>query len=639
MELEISDQDIEIVESLLLLEGAHFSEDGRNVIRCWHSTDVVACPGSGKTTILLAKLKLLADRMPLVNGAGICVLSHTNVAVDEIKKRLSDYADRLLSYPNYIGTIQSFVDRFVAIPYLRNSVGRNVQAVDNVTYARYMLNKMQNNDAYSTFENLINSRLKNSKQFKEAVEYIQALCLQDDGALGIESGKQTKVLASAKTLSAKQYRELIEDLLKDDGIMRYQDAYRYAEKAVQEQLGIYTNLFSSRFQYVFIDEYQDCDEAQRRALEAIFDVEKCTVMKIGDVDQAIYNASNDKTPDWVPRDGFLPITTSYRYNQEIADVIFKLRKNKERIVTFAGKTGIKPILLIFEPEGIDRVVNEFVNILDSHGICDKNGIYKVVGAIKSEASSGLKIGSYWPEFDSAVKKQNEYTYWGLVDEIIKNLLEGKLYKAERIIRKLLCRVFHYAKIKHPVSGKDFSVVTIKGVLADGYQDIYRQWIYELSRLENIERKTVECLIRKKINEILKVIDPQINNVFACLPKYFCDDNAVVNQKENSEKNIFIDSTGGRRIEFDTVHGVKGETHDATLYLETSRQNGTDLGRILPYYGVGKVKDSDLFDHSRKLAYVGMSRPRKLLCVAMQAKTYEKSKNTFVDDWEILDLRK
>lgn len=76
MEWEISDQDIESTEKLLLPEGAHFQEDARNVIRCWHSTDVAACPGSGKTTVLLAKLKLLADRMPFVNGAGICVLSY-----------------------------------------------------------------------------------------------------------------------------------------------------------------------------------------------------------------------------------------------------------------------------------------------------------------------------------------------------------------------------------------------------------------------------------------------------------------------------------------------------------------------------------------------------------------------------------
>ena len=138
-EWEISNQDIESTEKLLLPEGAHFSEDARNVIRCWHSTDVAACPGSGKTTVLLAKLKLLADRMPFANGAGICVLSHTNVAVDEIRKRLSGYADKLISYPNYIGTIQSFVDKFITMPYLRNIIGRNVQAVDDVTYAQHML--------------------------------------------------------------------------------------------------------------------------------------------------------------------------------------------------------------------------------------------------------------------------------------------------------------------------------------------------------------------------------------------------------------------------------------------------------------------------------------------------------------------
>ena len=140
VEWDISNQDIESTEKLLLPEGAHFPDDARNVIRCWRSADVAACPGSGKTTVLLAKLKLLADRMPFADGSGICVLSHTNVAVNEIRKRLSGYADKLLSYPNYIGTIQSFVDKFVTMPYLRNIAGRNVQAVDNLTYAQHMLN-------------------------------------------------------------------------------------------------------------------------------------------------------------------------------------------------------------------------------------------------------------------------------------------------------------------------------------------------------------------------------------------------------------------------------------------------------------------------------------------------------------------
>lgn len=636
VEWEISDQDIELTEKLLLPEGAHFPEDARNVIRCWHSADVAACPGSGKTTVLLAKLKLLVDRMPLENGAGICVLSHTNVAVDEIRKRLSGYASKLLSYPNYIGTIQSFVDKFVTMPYLRNITGRNVQAVDNLTYAQHMLNRMQNSVKYSALDFVTKNSFETGGQYIERLEHIQALYVRDDGALCV--GKQKKVLAGTNKPTTKQYNALIVDLLKYEGIMRYQDAYSYARAAVDALPEAYTDLFSSRFQYVFIDEYQDCDSIQRQAITAIFNATKCTVIKIGDSDQAIYNSSEDKTPDWVPQNGFLPIMTSCRYTQEIADVICKLKKGNKNIVTFAGKTGNKPILLIFDPEKIDKVISGFINALESRGLYDNEGVYKAIGAVRKKDSSGLKIGSYWSGFDGSTKKQGEFNYWVLVDDITTSLLEGDLYKAERIVRKLLCRIFHYAKVRHPISGKEYSIATIKRALDDEYREIYRQWIYEMSRMQDIESETIDCLMRQKINELLKIKNPQTGDIFDYLPEYFFDKITVVSQTEKSGKNIFIDPIRGRRIEFDTIHGVKGETHDATLYLETDRQGASDLNRILPYYGIGKLGSSNLFDYSRRLAYVGMSRPKKLLCVAMQAKTFEKSKDAFTDDWEIIDLR-
>ena len=633
----ISDQDIESTEKLLLPDEGHFQEDAREVIRCWHSVDVAACPGSGKTTVLLAKLKLLADRMPLENGAGICVLSHTNVAVDEVRGRLSDYADRLLAYPNYIGTIQSFIDRFVTIPYLRNITGRNVQVVDDLTYAQHMLKRMQNNAKYRALEYVaeLNFTTSSHGQFKNRIEHIQALSLQDDGSLKI--GKQKRNFAGADTKTTHQYNLLIYDLLRDEGIIRYKDAYKYAQKAVSKLSDTYKDLFSARFRYVFIDEYQDCDDIQRQAIDIIFDATKCTLFKIGDSDQAIYNSSDEETLDWVPKDGYLSIMTSCRYSQEIANVICKLRKDNEKIVTFVGETGIKPVLIIFEPERIGRVLEEFVNVLETHGLHDKAGVYKAIGAVKKETSSGLKIGSYWTSFDSESKKQNEYNYWTLVDNIIANLIEGKLYRAERLVRLLLCRIFHYAKVKHPISGKEFSVVTIKKLFDDDYQDIYRQWIWKLSRLQNIKRETVDCLMRKEIDKFLKFMNLYTGDIFSTLPEYFLDKD-FENPVERIDKNIFIEPIRGRRIEFDTIHGVKGETHDATLYLETNRQGSSDLKRILPYYGVGQKSTSKLYDYSRKLAYVGMSRPRKLLCVAMQVETYEKSKGVFKNDWEIIDLR-
>lgn len=102
------------IEKLLLPDGCCFENDARNVINSWDSNDILACPGSGKTTVLIAKLKLIADKLPLKDGRGVCVLSHTNVAVNELKGKLGKSAERLLSYPNFVGTIQTFVDQYIA---------------------------------------------------------------------------------------------------------------------------------------------------------------------------------------------------------------------------------------------------------------------------------------------------------------------------------------------------------------------------------------------------------------------------------------------------------------------------------------------------------------------------------------------
>ena len=636
MEWQISDQDIQVAEELLLPHGAHFPEDARNVIRCWHSTDVAACPGSGKTTVLLAKLKLLADKMPLEKGAGICVLSHTNVAVDEIKNRLSDYADRLLNYPNYIGTIQSFIDRFVTMPYLRNISGQNVQVVDSLTYAQHMLSKIQHEAKYKALDYVTRNNFETGGQFSDRINHTQALHIRDDGALYI--GKQKRPLAGVGKASAEQYKELMVELLKDEGIIRYQDAYVYASVAIDELPAEYTDLFSSRFQYVFIDEYQDCNNLQRQAIDSIFDPQKCAVFKIGDSDQAIYNSAEDTTPDWIPQPGFLPIMTSCRFNQEIANVLCKLKKGEKNIATLAGATGAKPVLLVFSPEKIDGVIGGFISVLERHELYDNNGVYKAIGAVKRENLSGLKIGSYWTEFDGSANKKSEYSYWVLVDEIAQHLLEGKLYKAEQSVRRLLCRVFHYIPIKHPVSGKDYTIVAMKNALDEKYRGQYRQWIYEMSRTQTIDRHSVDQLLRQKINELLRIGNPSLTDIFTVLPAFFLEESTSVNHADIAEKNVLIDPIRGRRIIFDTIHGVKGETHDATLYLETDRQGASDLNRILPYFGVGRCGSSSLYDSSRKLAYVGMSRPKKLLCVAMQAATYEKSNGVFDADWEVIDLR-
>jgi superfamily I DNA/RNA helicase len=132
----ISREDIAVLakdEQLVLDDNVRIS-----ILEAMHSIDVQACPGSGKTTLIAAKLILLAKKWRSQHR-GICVLSHTNVAKDEIIERIqrskTKEAQALLSYPHFIGTIQEFVHRFLALPYIRSNSACNI-TVDNDEYAK-----------------------------------------------------------------------------------------------------------------------------------------------------------------------------------------------------------------------------------------------------------------------------------------------------------------------------------------------------------------------------------------------------------------------------------------------------------------------------------------------------------------------
>ena len=93
------------------------------------------------------------------------------------------------------------------------------------------------------------------------------------------------------------------------------------------------------------------------------------------------------------------------------------------------------------------------------------------------------------------------------------------------------------------------------------------------------------------------------------------------------------------IKVDTVHGVKGETHTATLYLETWYKNSTDIKRIINYLTSKKKKIKPILETSLKVAYVGMTRPTCLLCVAAHKDTiYGNEKYLQEAGWEIREVK-
>lgn len=69
--------------------------------------------------------------MPFADGRGLCVLTHTNVGINEIKNNLGHRSEKLFQYPNFFGTIQSFIDKFLAIPYYSNKNHERIAVIDS----------------------------------------------------------------------------------------------------------------------------------------------------------------------------------------------------------------------------------------------------------------------------------------------------------------------------------------------------------------------------------------------------------------------------------------------------------------------------------------------------------------------------
>jgi superfamily I DNA/RNA helicase len=272
-EINVTDEDIRYAESILLSEGKTFDEERIEFIKNFETIDLQAVPGSGKTTALLAKLLILETRLPLINNRGILILSHTNIAVDEIKEKIGKYCPKLFSYPNFIGTIQAFVDQFLAIPFYTQQFKKKIIRIDNEIYneriSKCLGNLWFHRYNYSEEKLRQVAYIKNSN---EGIFYNYRFKLDGDMKIltkSLNSSKLEIVKPRGNTRPnnyndySQQQKENIynwfiklkSEILKE-GILHYDDAYFLADIYLQKYYQT-KNIIQNRFKYVFVDEMQD----------------------------------------------------------------------------------------------------------------------------------------------------------------------------------------------------------------------------------------------------------------------------------------------------------------------------------------------------------------------------------------------
>ena len=620
-EIVVTEEDIKYAEKVLFGKVDVFdNEDRVPIIQNFNeSIDVNACPGSGKTTVLLAKLIILSRKLPLKNGQGICVITHTNVAIDEIKEKLGDKSDILFKYPNYFGTIQNFIDTFLAIPFFKYKYNSFIRSIDDDIYYDTIrkLAKYKYPSILSEIELYIKKgygNYTNDSFENNLIRFVvnKHLLLQN---------KELKIMSNGQPLSRRRfYNDLERIMIKNTfnkGIFRFEDSYLMSEMYINEFPKL-KDFISSRFKYVFIDEIQDVSNRQIEIFDMIFNKEKVIIQKFGDVNQSI-GRFDGPSVNYVTSE-FKTINSSNRYGEAMIKFLEPLRVFKQG--RMRGNTEIEtivPHLIIYDEKSINLVVEKFYELLTKYNIKEeKNKKIKIIGKIGMKVSEDSKsISSYVDGYHSNSSKEEPFS-----KKVRKKLF--KCGNVEEFYNYIISLIIMIIKVNDEKVSKDkfvyFMEVKYKEKL-----NVFRASIVIL--YHNLKKDTEVVLkkIMESINELLSNID-EVSYDQSVLESKLSEEYTIEEEKDEAA----VEVENGRyqitsKDNVDTVLGTKGETHIATLYLDSKLtyrhyKDLSDISRILDYMLNKKEEVCEADKDALMNAYVAMSRAERLTCIAIQYST-------------------
>lgn len=642
--INITDADIIYAEKILLRENQHFDAERIAFIKNLETIDLQAVPGSGKTTALLAKLVILEKHMPLENNSGILVISHTNAAVDEIRDRIGKYCPKLFSYPNFVGTIQSFVDSFLAIPYYVNRFKTKPFRIDNEIYDEQVERFYTNTNNYGLKGYL--DRQNDGLSFLKSIR-------------GTTQGKLKSYINGnpddfkLKDSTKKTYKSLLKFKVNliQKGYLHFDDAYTLAEF----QLAIAPHnkiLLQKRFKYVFVDEMQDMDIHQYELLEELFYDEGNSFaffQRIGDKNQAIFNGSAKLEEIWNNRKNTLYLNGSHRLNSKTAPIVENLALTPNEVVgrnknQDNSEIEIKPHIIVFDNTTIKNVIPKFSEIIvefqENGNIPEQafNSFKAIAWRKENEDADKIGLSDYWSDYSVAgYKKQIDFKV--LKDYLL--FLDKEKKTLESVRKNILNALLKVMRMENILdeNSRFYSKRKLLQFLKEKFTNEYEELklhIYKWS-IGIIKGKSEEIfdLVKEYIPTFLQFFDKEIShsNGFVNNESEINIENIEIVEQTNIYKSDNIE------IEIGTIHSAKGQTHTATLYLETFYQGKYESEYLKELFLEEAINKNGVYrKQAFKMSYVGFSRPTHLLCIAIHKDRFDRDLSDINNEiWEVVEL--
>lgn len=632
----IDDQDIEWVSELMNLKD--LDEPRKEYLKSLTTLDVSACPGSGKTTLLVAKLAIIARKWnnPV---RGLCVLSHTNVAREEIEHKLggNEVCQKLLSYPHFIDTIHAFVNRFLATPWLLSS-GYKLTAIDNdltIKIRRRSLTEPQ----YLSLNTFLEKKFVTFDSLRLGkADFSNPLASFPSGP----DSNSYKYAASAIKHSSEQ------------GYFCYDEIFVLGGALLDANPEI-GSILSQRFPFVFIDEMQDTSEMQNSFLSRIFSRSSSAtcVQRVGDPNQAIFEgdalSETDSFPDPTR---YLSISNSFRFNATISKIAngFAYYPVNPSGLIGVRKTG--------EDETISHTIfvfpdNDTSGVLDAYGFhlietfpreVLNRSIVTAIGAVHKEAADiepGHKhypktISHYWECYQSKTAnfsfKPNTLPEYILMAQIRKNS-NNNLHRSVNFLAHGIAHLANltaesnvfgsHVRIHREINNK----LVTNDIEKQIYHDFIRRFVVESEGLNEYKWNT----LKPALLNLGKILGGDIESQpvqdflsWSVSPDLLDQVAQAETNSTPSNSYLYLNGEYSVNIQLGSIHMAKGQTHLATLILETFNTVHF-FDKLLPWIlGTKSNGNSGMSGAAKKRllqAYVAMTRPTHLLCLAIRRKSF------------------
>jgi DNA helicase-2/ATP-dependent DNA helicase PcrA len=248
----------------------------KGAVRCEQDLMLTACPGSGKTRVIISKLSRAINEIRETPRAVACI-TYTNSAVQEIESRLRHHLQPGDDAYYDICTIHSFCLNHIFRPFchLINGYkhGFKVLTAENAEFQRYVTaicaQQGRHNLTFKDFEDF--TQLRVSPEGKPV-------------GSGIERGALTPQVAAAYW---KRIREA--------GFVDFANIIYYSLLLLRKRSEILSYV-SAKFAWVLVDEFQDTTDLQVEILALIAGAKRTRFLLVGDPCQSIFRFAGSR-PD------------------------------------------------------------------------------------------------------------------------------------------------------------------------------------------------------------------------------------------------------------------------------------------------------------------------------------------------------